>query len=427
MALEGTIQDFALPDIFQLIGIQRKTGLLTLERGSETVSLKFLEGQIVGADTSSFSIEDRLGELLVRTGRISEAHLQEALRTQKQTLRRLGHVLVEQGAIDEDELIEALRIQSSQTVYRLFRWREGTYRFTPAESLDYDESHATPISSETVLMEGARMMDEWPIIERRIRSDGVVLRLTDAGGALDLDEQPPAALDEIEFDLGLERDRPAEEGGEPESKDVGLPVEDRAVLRLVDGRHTVGEIRDLSGLGEFDVYRILADAVTRGLAEAVAVERVARVGRVDLVSRLCGWAARLGVTVLALASLALLRDNGFTPWRLLARDPASDRLGEYASLARLERLEGAIKVFYLDAGTIPGELEVLAVGGYVRREDLRDPRGRPIGFEATPGGYRLQVLDSAGRPDPSLSISRRFTAAQQMLGPAGAREPTGAP
>ena len=61
MALKGTILDFALPDIFQLIGIQRKTGLLTLQNDKDTVSLKFLEGQIVGADTSSESLEDRLG------------------------------------------------------------------------------------------------------------------------------------------------------------------------------------------------------------------------------------------------------------------------------------------------------------------------------------------------------------------------------
>ena len=40
MALEGTIRDFGLPDIFQLIGLQRKTGILTLtnEKDGETVT-----------------------------------------------------------------------------------------------------------------------------------------------------------------------------------------------------------------------------------------------------------------------------------------------------------------------------------------------------------------------------------------------------
>ena len=36
MALEGTLKDFSLADIFQLIGLQRKTGVLTL-RGKDAV------------------------------------------------------------------------------------------------------------------------------------------------------------------------------------------------------------------------------------------------------------------------------------------------------------------------------------------------------------------------------------------------------
>ena len=38
MALEGTIKDFGLPDIFQLIGLQRKTGHLTLSNDKESVT-----------------------------------------------------------------------------------------------------------------------------------------------------------------------------------------------------------------------------------------------------------------------------------------------------------------------------------------------------------------------------------------------------
>ena len=39
MALEGTIKDFGLPDIFQLIGLQRKTGTLTLQSDKEEVTV----------------------------------------------------------------------------------------------------------------------------------------------------------------------------------------------------------------------------------------------------------------------------------------------------------------------------------------------------------------------------------------------------
>ena len=44
MALEGTLRDFSLADIFQLIGLQRKTGVLTLRGKDETVTVTILDG-----------------------------------------------------------------------------------------------------------------------------------------------------------------------------------------------------------------------------------------------------------------------------------------------------------------------------------------------------------------------------------------------
>ena len=141
---EGTIEDFALPDIFQLIGIQRKTGVLTLSHEQDTVTIKFLEGQVVEADTASDSLENRLGTVLVRTGRITQAQLTEALEIQRNTLQRLGHILVKRDYISQEELVDALRIQSSQIIYRLFRWREGQLplRRRRAAGLRRDALHA---------------------------------------------------------------------------------------------------------------------------------------------------------------------------------------------------------------------------------------------------------------------------------------------
>ena len=65
MALEGTIKDFGLPDIFQLIGLQRKTGLLTLKHEKENVTVTFESGQVVMADSMAKRLEDRLGNVLV--------------------------------------------------------------------------------------------------------------------------------------------------------------------------------------------------------------------------------------------------------------------------------------------------------------------------------------------------------------------------
>ncbi|HJQ98388.1 MAG TPA: DUF4388 domain-containing protein, partial [Candidatus Polarisedimenticolaceae bacterium] len=185
MALEGTIRDFGLADILQLIGIQRKTGVLSLDNGQEAVTVTFLDGHVVGADTKERNLEDMLGSVLVRTGRVTDAQLREALRLQRETLQRLGYILVRQRFISEEDLVEALRIQVTQIVYRLFRWRDGKYQFSPKDHMDYDTEHFQPIAAETILMEGARMIDEWPIIERRIRSSTLVFRKTQAAAALE--------------------------------------------------------------------------------------------------------------------------------------------------------------------------------------------------------------------------------------------------
>src|SRR5512137_226208 len=178
MALEGTIRDFGLPDIFQLIGLQRKTGLLTLtnEKDQESVTVTFEGGMVVMADSSARRLEDRLGNVLVKQGKITRERLEEALGVQRQTLQRLGHILANASAITTKDLRDALQVQISQIVFRVFRWRDGRYHFAPAESVDYDRENFVPMSTDFILMEGIRMVDEWPIIEKKIPSFDIVFR-----------------------------------------------------------------------------------------------------------------------------------------------------------------------------------------------------------------------------------------------------------
>src|SRR2546422_954099 len=120
MALKGTLKDFSLADIFQLIGIQHKTGVLTLKNDKEVVTVSFVEGNVVSADALHRRLEDRIGTVLVKSGRITEAQLQEALRIQKNTLKRMGNILVENRFIDPNILREALQIQISKASRRMF-------------------------------------------------------------------------------------------------------------------------------------------------------------------------------------------------------------------------------------------------------------------------------------------------------------------
>ncbi|MDH3786841.1 MAG: DUF4388 domain-containing protein, partial [Acidobacteriota bacterium] len=414
MALQGTIGDFGLADIFQLIGIQRKTGVLELDNGEDGVAVKFLDGHVVGADLRACGVETLLGNVLVRTGRITEKQLQESLAVQKKTLQRLGYVLVRRELIDEDDLVEALRVQSLQIVYRLFRWRVGSYSFKTADDIDYDSKHFAPISAETILMEGARMIDEWPIIERRIKNDQMILRPTEA--AKDLDLGMTAMVEEdFDIDLAFDPDGAAAAAKKPVDA-LQLSGEEQEVLLLVDGVRTVGEVNDRSTLGEFDTFRILSDLMTRSLVEVVEKPTAANIPKkpAGLLQKLFVVVSLTVVFGAALIGLVSLSSNPLAPWRLTGSDTASRELRAYASQARVDRLDEALQVFYLDAGTFPESLELLAVGGYLPEYALSDPWGRLYGYRLSDGGFQIFGMDADGEPSPTLTFSRSFTPTQRM-------------
>ena len=81
----------------------------------------------------------------------------------------------------QDKLKESIQLQITQIIYRLFRWKDAEYHFSQETTIEYDRDNVTPIAAESILMEGARMLDEWPIIEKRVRSYDMVFRkkLTD--------------------------------------------------------------------------------------------------------------------------------------------------------------------------------------------------------------------------------------------------------
>lgn len=425
MALQGTLKDFGLADILQLIGIQRKTGLLTLEHGKERVSIKFLEGNVVGAETGSGGVEERLGQVLVRTGKITELQLQQVLKQQKKTLQRLGHLLVHSNFISEEDLVEALRVQSLQVIYRLFRWRDGKYHVDLLDSVDYDEAHFDPISAETILMEGARMIDEWPIIERRIKSDKMILAKTDVGGGVDTAADAGNEAD-LDFEFVFRDDAPTDTSEAGKGAGVQLSREERVVLTLVDGSRTVEEINDHSELGDFDTYRVLSELVTRDLIQEV--RRVTPTGpdaraALSVVERLVRGILVLAVMLVSAGALVTMEWNPVAPWKIGGQAATTERLRFFASLARLEQLEQAIQVAYLDSGVYPTDLGQLATFGYVAPEDLVDPWGRSYGFSLSPGGYQLFGLDGAAEPHPELSRSHRFSRAEQMMLPENLTRP----
>ena len=186
MALEGTLRDFSFADILQLISLQRKTGVLTLKSGDNVTTVSFVEGNIVGASTLNQHTEDLIGLILLKRGEIEADALERALQRQEETLQRLGRILIEQGFVTIETVRSALQQQTLQIVYRIFGWNDGDYHFSQETDIDFDRELVEPMVADSIIMEGARMTDEWPFIDRRIPDRDVVLTKVDPGRKIDV-------------------------------------------------------------------------------------------------------------------------------------------------------------------------------------------------------------------------------------------------
>ena len=410
MALEGTLKDFSLADIFQLIGLQRKTGLLRLSNKDDTVTVTFLDGKVVGADSLDRPIGNRLGTVLTKSGLLTQEQLAKALEIQKETLQRLGFILTHYQIISPDSLKQAIQLQIMQIVYRLFRWKDAEYHFSQETTIEYDRDNVTPIAAETILMEGARMIDEWPIIEKRIRSQAMVFRkknITQEIVVVGADE-----ADEVDFDEPTPAAKKKKTAG---ADKIRISEDEKQIYDLVNGKNSVGDIVEMSRVAEFDTNKGLYELLTRDLIEEVRGQAAAPVPAQTPVDEaevaetpvpLPLVAALAAIAVLSIATsfknpLNTLRPMAVSPPRGSAPTEAKKAI----SIERLHMVGEAIEKYNVVNGHLPGRLQDLAPF-YIPASLLQDPWGYPYKYLQQPARYLVIGFTPDGKPDTDLFLAR---------------------
>jgi len=271
MALEGTLRDFSFADILQLISLQRKTGVLTLRAEDNLVTVSFQDGCIVGASTLNQHTEDMIGLILLKRGEVTEAELEGALRRQEETLQRLGRILIDHHVVPIETVRVALHQQILQIVYRVFRWNDGEYHFSQETDIDYDRDLLQPMAADSIIMEGARMTDEWPFIDQRIPDRDAVLRKVDPSRRLEVVEGGEDFLGDLEFSFG--EDEAGSAGSLPDNQVTEVQMQ---VYPLINGKDSVNEIILESTLIEFETCKAIAELLDRGLVREATQEEIAR-------------------------------------------------------------------------------------------------------------------------------------------------------
>ena len=414
MALAGTLKDFGLPDIVQLIGLQRKTGTLHLKTTGEAVKVVFDGGNIVAAESSMSRPSDRIGAALVMQGSITSEQLQEALSVQKQTMQRLGHVLMAENMVEEETLRTAVEAQLFGVVFRLFRWREGEYNFESQNTVDYERTGAVSLGADFVLMEGIRMVDEWPIIERRIPSMASVFkRVVDASQVQAKSDD--SSLSGVLSELGSV-------GGS--AGKVSLSGDELLVFGAVDGKRSCQQIVEATPLHDFAVCRTLLDLMDRDLVALTDLK--GSTARQD-VKKTSGAGLALMAVAIVVSLFGVYR-NLKSPFAVFGLPPLMQPLVDSAietrQIERLEFLDARVRGFRLAQGRLPASVEELVTEALATKDSVAGLRIKP-----KPGGY---VLEADGPRSP-LRIERSLGVrgappspaldALPSLSPAGAATP----
>jgi hypothetical protein len=234
LAIEGPLRELGIHDVFQLLDLSRKTGTLavTSDLRDNQGTVSFESGRVVAATIKSNP--HRLGELLLRSGKVTEGEIARARAAQQESgeARRLGEILLEMGAINSRELERQMRLQIEAVVFELLSWGEGFFRFEEGPPLE-GAAAMVHISIEALLMEGARRIDEWSRIADRVPSLSAVPQLAP------LQEEHASWLD--------------------------LLPSEWEVLTMIDGERDLRAIASFLARSEFDIAKIVYGLASTGV------------------------------------------------------------------------------------------------------------------------------------------------------------------
>jgi tetratricopeptide (TPR) repeat protein len=297
MAIKGSLREAGLADVCQLLSIGRKTGCLSVTDRSRFGQIYFDGGRVTFA--TIVNRRDRLGDMLVRSGALTDEQLRSAVDAQaEQPDQRLGRILLDRGLIDRETLDRTLEKQIEEAVYYLFTWERGSFFFEPDKRPDPGELLIS-VNPESLLLEGARRVDEWGLIRQKIPSMDLV--------------------------FSVDRDRVGRATGE-------LTPRQRALIDRVDGSRTVDELADAAGLGEFETGKALFGLIQAGLVYRTGRREGRREGAAPDVDE----ARNLGV---AFFRTAMLEDAERAFRHVLHAEPDDLEARHYLALIALRRGE----------------------------------------------------------------------------------------
>ncbi|MCB9877545.1 MAG: PQQ-binding-like beta-propeller repeat protein [Planctomycetes bacterium] len=246
MALRGDLASVDLAQVFQMLALNKKVGLLSIH-SAKLWKVLYFDQRGVTVHHNVHAVLDRVVAAFVRSGRLQEQALEEARDHSLRMGQPLADSLLAGGYLDAAELEDQYRFELEEEVYDLFFCREARFEFhervSTLEGRDGIVDERFFFNCDSVIMEAARRIDEWAFISERIPSTAEVLVAT--ADSIDAEDYGP--------------DGPA-------------------VFELLDGRRNVARVIEVTGLSNFLVCKTLSQLLDAGAIAPVAQEELVPLG-----------------------------------------------------------------------------------------------------------------------------------------------------
>lgn len=181
MGLSGNLESFSVPEILQLLALQRKTGVLRLAHADGRKQLLMIEkGRIIGTREKVLVTDDPFVEYMLGAGYLTRDQVQTIVRVQQETAKDSIYIMLSSGMVGKDRISEALTQHTQQIVDELLAWTRGSYDFQGDERALPRQALKVSLSIEELLMEGMRRVDELATIKQAVLAPDLHLLRTPA-------------------------------------------------------------------------------------------------------------------------------------------------------------------------------------------------------------------------------------------------------
>jgi capsular exopolysaccharide synthesis family protein len=166
----GSLGQFGISDLFRLLSLQKKTGLLHLTEGKEEVEFLFLQGELVDINWLTRPLEKKLASVLIKNELLDKEVAKDVINRQKDTGQKLGFILINMGLIKEDDLKGYLTIHMIESLRTALQFKTGEFNFKELPGSDFDRSSFDPVDFRQLYKQVVIGQEELPYLQKEINS-----------------------------------------------------------------------------------------------------------------------------------------------------------------------------------------------------------------------------------------------------------------